>query len=855
MTEFPATVASRSGNDYRLGTRIIDGHRISALAAADDYDVVLGADGAHSLVRGHVLGAAEPTTEGGSNRYIWLGTTRRFEQFQFIFEQCAAGLLWAHAYPHGDGGSTFIVECTSETWERLNRVADDPAQAVRLCEDVFRHHLDGHALVPATAQRAGAWQKFQQISCPRWFRDKFVIAGDAAHTAHFSIGSGTKLAFEDAEALAAALPDCDRRHLYAAFCNYQRQRAPASARLQLAGHRSAVWFEQLHRYMRLDDFTFAYALLTRSRQLSHENLRRRDPDFMTNVERALHELHGTGLDGADAALSAEVDDRAFAHRTANEPRSAIPRRQITRGDFRTLVSSDPNIGAGNFFFRYADSVARPDDLLIEVDECCRIGENRIGPRVTVSDFRLAAEAVACWYGDLGIGVKDLVALYFDNGLSYFIHYVALTRIGAIAALVSSRLDLPALADYLAQIRPAALVVSPKRYGLVKTNAALGNVHVYTDVGVQFSRPGRGAPPVHRHHETDPVLVAHTSGTTATPKPVQFNHAGFFHGVKAQLGHYFGDKVLSALPHAHGAAFTFFMSCVGRGIPLVLVGAAADSVLAATAARRPHMVFAFPNVFVEMCRRPLREYDLSSVRIWMGTGDASHERHIRQLLSHSASLPRADEAMPVYIDNLGTSELAFAALRNVYTPHSDRYDRCVGKPYRWADLAIFRDDGEPAADGEIGRLGVKSASVTVGYWNNSLMTENSRWRGYWLTGDLVYRTAEGFYYHVDRTADKIAHARRPVYSLQLEERLLKKFPEILDCSVVEHTGRGARGSLAISVEPAAREFDLALLESKIKRYLTDNDLPCAGKIVTNKSGWLEGITGKKLKGEIRRELAG
>jgi anthraniloyl-CoA monooxygenase len=308
----------------RLGTKIIDGHRVNDLAMADEYNVVLGADGVHSLVRRHIQGAAEPVIESGSNRYIWLGTTRRFEEFQFIFEKCDAGLLWAHAYPHGENGSTFIVECTSETWQGLNRIADDPAQTVRLCEEVFRRHLDGHSLLPATAQRPGAWQRFQQISCPTWFRDKFVIAGDAAHTAHFSVGSGTKLAFEDAEALATALPEADNRHLHAAFFNYCRQRAPLSARLQRAGRYSAAWFEHLHRYMQLDDTAFAYALLTRSRQLSHEELRRRDPAFMTNVERAFSERHGVTLETANAALSAGAADLVFVHHSANDSLSLTP---------------------------------------------------------------------------------------------------------------------------------------------------------------------------------------------------------------------------------------------------------------------------------------------------------------------------------------------------------------------------------------------------------------------------------------------------------------------------------------------------------------------------------------------------
>lgn len=308
----------------QLGATIIDGCRVDGLAIADEYDVVVGADGINSLVRRHVLGAAEPTIESGSNRYIWLGTTRRFEHFQFIFETCDAGLLWAHAYPHGDGGSTFIVECTSRTWERLNRITDDPAQTVRMCEQIFRQHLEGHSLLPATAQRPGAWLRFQQISCPVWFRDKFVIAGDAAHTAHFSVGSGTKLAFEDAEALARALPDSDNRHLYAALFNYHRQRVPVSARLQRAGRYSAAWFEQLDRYARLDDITFAYALLMRTRQLSHQDLRRRDPDFMRNVERVLDERHGMTLEGANVALSAASNDVVFMHHAASDLPSLMP---------------------------------------------------------------------------------------------------------------------------------------------------------------------------------------------------------------------------------------------------------------------------------------------------------------------------------------------------------------------------------------------------------------------------------------------------------------------------------------------------------------------------------------------------
>lgn len=257
---------------------------ISELAWAE---VVVGADGANSMLRRELAGHLGPSVELAPNKYIWFGTPKVFEEFNFVFEDTPEGMAWAHIYPYGAEGSTFIVEMPPETWAALGFDASpagdiEPGQsdehALRRCEEMFAAHLDGAALMGNNSR----WLQFPTVVCERWHHGNVVFIGDAIHTAHFSVGSGTKLAMEDAIALAAQLSE-DGAH-QDAFERYEEQRRPEVESLQRAARASRNWFEGADRYRNMAPEQFVFSMLTRSQRITYDNLRLRDPGYMAGVD-------------------------------------------------------------------------------------------------------------------------------------------------------------------------------------------------------------------------------------------------------------------------------------------------------------------------------------------------------------------------------------------------------------------------------------------------------------------------------------------------------------------------------------------------------------------------------------------
>ena len=249
------------------------------------HDIVIGADGLNSVVRRCYADRFCPHVDERRNKFIWLGTTRRFDAFTFAFEETEWGMFWIHAYRFDDEMSTCIVECSAETWANAGLQNMDKNDGVALCESIFREHLDGHPLVSNAAHLRGSavWLNFPRVTCERWYFDNVVLLGDAAHTAHFSIGSGTKLALEDAIALADALDSNRPRH--EALAEYQEARSLEVLKITSAARNSTAWFEDLDTYLHLNPLQFTYSLLTRSQRVSHENLRLRDAGWLDSVER------------------------------------------------------------------------------------------------------------------------------------------------------------------------------------------------------------------------------------------------------------------------------------------------------------------------------------------------------------------------------------------------------------------------------------------------------------------------------------------------------------------------------------------------------------------------------------------
>ncbi|NOX39160.1 MAG: bifunctional salicylyl-CoA 5-hydroxylase/oxidoreductase [Alphaproteobacteria bacterium] len=257
------------------------------------YDLVVATDGINSSVRAEFADAFQPDINTRLCKFIWLGTKQKFnDAFTFIFEKTEQGWLWIHAYQFDADTATVIVECSNETWDNIGFEAMSKAETIAKCEEIFVKHLGGHSLISNADHLRGSavWMNFPRVNCAKWHHKNVVLLGDASATAHFSIGSGSRLAFDSAISLASLVHS--EPSMEAAFDRYQDERRLEVLRLQSAARNSLEWFEDVERYLGLDPVQFTYSLLTRSQRISHENLRLRDPVWLGNAERWFNEQAG-----------------------------------------------------------------------------------------------------------------------------------------------------------------------------------------------------------------------------------------------------------------------------------------------------------------------------------------------------------------------------------------------------------------------------------------------------------------------------------------------------------------------------------------------------------------------------------
>jgi anthraniloyl-CoA monooxygenase len=258
-----------------------------------DYDLVVGCDGINSLVRSEYKEVFQPDIDTRKCKFVWLGTHAKFDDaFTFIFEKTEHGWVWAHVYQFDDNTATFIVETLPETWDKFGFADMSKEETVETCRKIFERHLGGHDLMSNAAHLRGSavWIQFPRVICEKWYHENVVLMGDAAATGHFSIGSGSRLAFDSAIALAEYLHS--EPTLEGAFRRYQDERRVEVLRLQSAARNSLEWFEQVERYLDMPPIQFAYSLLTRSQRISHENLRLRDPEWLASAEAWFQEQAG-----------------------------------------------------------------------------------------------------------------------------------------------------------------------------------------------------------------------------------------------------------------------------------------------------------------------------------------------------------------------------------------------------------------------------------------------------------------------------------------------------------------------------------------------------------------------------------
>ncbi|MDQ6644008.1 MAG: FAD-dependent monooxygenase, partial [Chloroflexota bacterium] len=326
-----------------VGITLLFNKEIDNLADLGSYDLLIASDGLNSTVRKLHASHFKPSVEPGKARYIWLGAQKVLDAFTFIFRENEHGLFQVHAYPFGGTTSTFIVECDEATWLKAGLNEANEEQSLAYCQHLFAPDLGGAPLLSNNSR----WINFPTLKTKAWHYQNMVLLGDAVHTAHFSIGSGTKLAMEDAIALATALEQ--QADIESALNEYELERKPIVEIFQNAAQVSQAYFETTKRYLGLKPLPFTFQLLTRSGRISYDDLRLRDPRFGDTI------------------------DRWFAQKWAKSRFSLAPPPMFTPFELRDLTLTNRIVLSPATQEACAQDGLPNDDSIAHIKNCCLSG--------------------------------------------------------------------------------------------------------------------------------------------------------------------------------------------------------------------------------------------------------------------------------------------------------------------------------------------------------------------------------------------------------------------------------------------------------------------------------------------------
>ncbi|MFF7456303.1 class I adenylate-forming enzyme family protein [Kitasatospora sp. NPDC008115] len=551
---------------------------------------------------------------------------------------------------------------------------------------------------------------------------------------------------------------------------------------------------------------------------------------------------------------------------------------------RERLMAEPGLGAGNF-----------------LDHAITVNPNRAVPFAyshhtdhrgavvlrghSLLDLAALRDRYAAWYHANGVRPGEPVAVVIAEGLEPLLHFLALTALGAVPALVNDAMRHDVMVRYLNHVGVVGVVAddTTRLAAAYRQDPQRRPRFLALAAEVQaFDADAAGALPAeypHRHAPHDVVGLIHSSGTTGTPKSTMLAHRQFWDGKQPRMVRFPAepyDRLMSLMPHTHAGGLSYFLTATLLGLPTVVMADWRRSVVEPVMeAFRPTMVASFPRTFVELATGEPPVKGAAKVHSWFNTGDSAHYGHIRRLvrlgerpagLIRPWLLPQERAEQPAlpgsqFVDGLGSSEMGMALFGQVTTPESARDDRCVGKPLEVVRRAAVLDqDGHEVPDGTVGLLAIDSPSRTPGYWNNERLTASFELAGYWLTGDVARRDAEGRFHHLDRTVDVIDTSAGPVYSLPVEEVLLADCDALVrDCSVVGVPGAAGEGQRPLAVVqlqhdvPDTTEADV--LEAANKALAGAGLAALAAvRIARTPEEFPLGPTGKVLKRELRTRFA-
>ncbi|WP_068304801.1 benzoate-CoA ligase family protein [Pararhodobacter sp. CCB-MM2] len=751
-----------------LGVEIRFGHQVTSLDEFDA-DLIVGADGLNSLVRRTHEAEYAPQWDNFTNHFAWFGADRPFDTLTQSFLKTDRGAFNAHHYRFTPDRSTFIVECDDATFREYGFAQMDQNQTAAICQEVFAPILEGASLI----KNNSIWRQFPKLWCERWAVGNTVILGDAAHTAHFSIGSGTRLAMEDAIALVKALSTHD--DLNEALESYQKERMPIAKKIVTAANTSAQWYEHFAEKMDLAPVDFAFDYLTRSGRVDMDRLRAMAPEFMARWEvehTPPAPVDPVGVDTPGAKL--------LGFDKADYPNcSSILWDNLTRNPDKPAVT---------------------------------------GPAGTLTYRALIAEAARWGNAFKAAGLKrgERIPFFLDDTPAYPAAFFGAVRAGFVPVLLNTQTPADVL-NFFLQDTGARLALCE--------NALSGHFSAEVLAGTAVERVvlvngaddfTAGQPDTLEAADTGPDDMAfwmYSSGSTGRPKGIVHLHHDMAYSqlsFGAQVLKLTSDDVCFSVPkiffaYGFGNAFTFPFS-VGATTVLMPGQPRPEAVLDCIEAYKPTVFFGLPTLYTALARTPgVKERDLSSIRQSMSAAEIL-----------SADIYEAWKALVGHgpTEGLGSTELLHVYLSNGLADHRLG---AAGAAVPGYEIKLVTPDGKIAQPGEEGVMHVRGHSSAPCYWNRPDKTRDTMREDWIYTGDRFIER-DGYYYFQGRADELIKVSGQWVWPLEVE-RCLNDHSDVHECAVMAHELEDKRMALrAVVVLREGRAQDVASLQAHVKTRL-------------------------------------
>lgn len=730
-----------------LGVELRFSHPVATLNELDA-DLIVGADGLNSLVRRTLENQFSPTVEYFSNHFAWFGTNRSFDTLTQTFLTTELGTLNAHHYRYAPDRSTFIVECDRATFDAYQFGSSSEEASARVCESIFSEVLEGAALVTNKSM----WRQFPRLWCSNWVAGRHVLLGDAAHTAHFSIGSGTRLAMEDAIALVHALveyADVDE-----ALAAYQAKRQPIANKIVDAANTSATWYERFATKMELAPLDFAFDYITRSGRVDMQRLRSMAPGFMARYEANKANAGSSDIvdplgENTPGAMEIGFDKAAFANC------SAVLWDNLARNPHKRALTGP----AGDL--TYAELVRK----------AARWG----------NAFRKA-----------GLKRAERIAFFLDDTPAYPAAFFGAVRAGYVPVLLNIQTK-PDLLNYYLKDSEARIALCEADLADAFNDEALQGTKTERVVIVNGPvKDGKCQIPAADFlagcaEELDCANTApddmafwmYSSGSTGRPKGIVHLHHDMAY-TDASFGQHVlklhRDDICFSVPkiffaYGFGNSITFPFS-IGATSLLMPGQPRADAVLNLIARYRPTVFFGLPTLFTALARsEAFGQSDLSSLRQSISAAETLSADIYNAWKSRTGHGPT---------EGLGSTEMLHIYLCN---RHDDHRIGAAGTRVPGYEVRLETPDGEAAVPGEEGVMYVRGHSSAPCYWNRPDKTRETMREDWIHTGDRFVEK-DGYYYFQGRADDLIKVSGQWVWPLEVE-RCLNEHPDIHECAVLAH----------------------------------------------------------------------